>query len=324
MIQQMNRFKCAAGVFAALLLIALPGVAAQSYPGAGLVVKVNPERNELVVSMQGIPGFMDAMVMPLPVRQVRELRGLRPGMMVDFSLIVTEKTSYAENVRVRPFESTENDPQAACRLAIIDKVLAKNSSSKTVLDLGQHVPDFSLTDQNGRPVALSQFLGKVVAMTFVYTRCPLPNFCFRLSNNFGQMQKRFGRQMGHDLILLTITLEPTTDQPEALAKYASIWKANGASWRFLTGPPAAIKELTARFGVVSSIDEGTITHSLHTVVIDRQGNLAANLEGNEFTGRQLGDLVEVQLNRAPGRSEDVRAGLSAHSQVPQAAQGIQR
>jgi protein SCO1/2 len=324
MTQKMRKLQCAMGILTLLLLIALPALGAQTYPDAGLVLKVDPEHSEIVVSMQEIPGFMDAMVMPLPVRQGRELRDIRPGMMVDFSLVVTEKTSYAENVHVRPFESLENDPQAACRIAIIDKALAKNSSARTILDLGQHVPDFFVTDQNGQPVALSQFSGKVVAMTFVYTRCPLPNFCFRLSNNFGQIQKRFGKQMGHDLILLTITLDPTTDQPEALAKYASIWKANGAFWRFLTGPPDAIKDITARFGVVSSIDEGAITHSLHTVVIDRQGNLAANLEGNEFTGRQLGDLVEAELNRAPAHSEGERAGLSAHSLTAQTSNGIQR
>jgi protein SCO1 len=324
MIQTTNRAKCAAGIFAMLLLIALPGVAAQTYRGAGLVLKVNPEHNELVVSMQEIPDFMDAMVMPLPVRQARELRGIRPGMMVDFSLVVTDKTSFAENVHIRPFESTENDQQAACRLAIIDKALAKDPSAKTTLDLGQHVRDFSLTDQDGQPVSLSQFSGKVVAMTFVYTRCPLPNFCFRLSNNFGQIQKRFSKQMGHDLVLLTITLDPTVDQPEALAKYASIWRANGASWHFLTGSPAYTRDITAMFGVLSSIDEGTITHSLHTVVIDRQGNLAANLEGNEFTGRQLGDLVEAELNRVPSHSESERAGLSAPTEVSQPSNRTQR
>ena len=138
-------------------------------------------------------------------------------------------------------------------------------------------------------------------MTFVYSRCPLPNFCFRLSNNFGQLQKRFGERMGHDLILLTVTLDPIHDQPDALAKYGSIWNANATSWHLVTGPPAAIQKVTGMFGVIYSPDEGTMTHSLHTVLIDCQGNLAANLEGNEFTSKQLGDLVETVLNRAPAR-----------------------
>jgi protein SCO1 len=324
MTQIIRRLEFTAYILASVFFITLPAVGAQTYPGAGLVLNVNPEHNEIVVSMQEIPGFMDAMVMPLPVRNARNLRGIRRGMMVDFSLVVTETSSYAENVRVHHFESLENDPQAACRLAIIDKALAGTTPSSPALALGQHVPDFSLTDQNGRPVSLSQFSGKVVAMTFVYTRCPLPNFCFRLSNNFGQIQQRFSRQMGRDLILLTITLDPTTDQAEALAKYASIWKADGASWHFLTGPPETIKEITGRFGVVSAIDEGTITHSLHTVIIDRRGNLATNLEGNEFTGKQLGDLVEAEMDRTLGQPGTERAGLSARNQPSQAPNGIER
>jgi len=323
MARNLRLLQSGAGIVAALLLFALPGAGAQTYPGAGLVLKVSPERNEFTVSMQEIPGFMDAMVMPLPVRAPRDLEGLRPGMMVDFTLVVTAKSSYAENIRVRSFVSFENDPQGACRLAVMEQALAKDHSSASTLAIGQHVPDFSLTDQNNQPVVLSQFSGKVVAMTFVYTRCPLPNFCFRLSNNFGQMQKRFSKRMGQDLILLTVTLDPTNDQPNALANYAGIWKANGASWRFLTGPAPDIKKVSGLFSVVSNLDEGTITHSLHTVIIDRRGDLVANLEGNEFTAKQLGDLVEAVLNRAPGTSGTERADLSARDLSP-SPNGIQK
>jgi Cu/Ag efflux protein CusF len=99
-----------AGIIAALLLAALPGAAAQTYPASGLVVKVSPERNEFVVSMQEIPGYMDAMVMALPVHQSRDLQGLHPGIMVDFKLVVSQKDSYAEDIRVRAFVCAENDP----------------------------------------------------------------------------------------------------------------------------------------------------------------------------------------------------------------------
>ncbi len=287
-------------MIAALLLVASPGRGSQTYAGVGLILNVSPERNEIVVSMKEIPGYMDAMVMPLPVRQSRDLQGLRPGMMVNFTLVVTGKSAYAENLRVRHFVSLQNDPQEACRLDIIEKAMANNSSSPATLAAGQHVPDFSLTDQNRQPVALSQFSGKVVVMAFVYTRCPLPNFCFRLSNNFGQLQKRFGKQMGHELFLLSVTLDPEHDQADDLAKYATIWNANAASWHFLTGPAPTLERVTGMFGVVYSPDMGMVTHSLHTVIIDRDGDLFANLEGNEFTARQLGDLVQAVLNRAPG------------------------
>jgi protein SCO1/2 len=282
-----NRFmKCkaqllarVAGATVSLLLLASPGAATQSYAGSGLVLKVVPERSEIVMSMQEISGFMEAMVMPLQVRQRRDLDGLRPGMMVDFALIVTKDSSFAENLRVHSFSSVEPDPQGARQLATVEKELS-NTSSEPELAPGQHVPDFSLTDQNRQQVTLSQFQGKIVAMTFVYTGCSLPNFCFRLSNNFSQLEKRFRKQMGSDLILLTVTLDPTNDQPDVLAKYAGIWRAeDGASWHFLTGPPPSIKRVTGLFGVVYKPGEGAIIHSLHTVIIDRQGNLVTNLEG---------------------------------------------
>ncbi len=302
---------CGAGAVVALQFLVAPSVGAQTYAGEGLVLQVSPERNELIVSMKEIPGYMDAMVMPLPVRQARELQGLRAGMMIDFTLVVNGKSSYAENLCVRKFVSVENDPQAAARLAIVQQ--AMNPTAEPPLAIGQHVPDFTLTDQNGRPTDLWQFAGRIIAMTFVYTRCPFPNFCFRLSNNFGQLQKRFNKRLGTDLILLTVTLDPTVDQPDALAKYAAIWSANAAYWRFLTGSAAAINKVTSLFGVVYIPDEGMVTHPLHTVIIDRQGSLAANLEGNEFTATQLGDLVEDMMNRTPAPPPAKPIPLAGHN-----------
>ena len=291
------------GLTAALLLGAIPSRGAHTYAGTGLVLKVNAVRKKLVVSMQEIPGYMEAMVMPLEVRQARELQGLRPGVMVEFTLVVSQKSSYAENIRVRPFESLENDPLNAGRLTLLEQTLAKSSTSEAMVEIGQRVPDFTLIDQNRRRVALAEFAGKVVVVDFVYTRCPLPNFCFRLSSNFAQIQKRFAHQMGHDLILLTVTLDAVHDHPEELTQYASIWKANPEAWHFLTGSGPEVKKVTGMFGVGYWPDEGTMIHSLHTAVINRQGELVANLEGNTFTAKQLGDLVETVLNRGRDSSE---------------------
>jgi protein SCO1 len=285
-----------------LVVAALSASPAWQYAAGGLVLKVNREYKVLVVSVRQIPGYMDAMVMPLPVRNASQLQRLRPGMMIDFTLVVDHDSPYVENIRVRRFESLEKDPREACRLAILERFLAKPTASDGVLMTGQHVPDFALSDQNGRRVALSQFAGKVVAVDFVYTRCPLPNFCFRLSTNFWNIQRRFANQLGRNLILLTVTLDPLNDQQEALTKYASIWKADPASWHFLTRPSAEVKRVTSMFGVDYWQDEGMMTHSLHTVIIDRRGNLVANIEGNEFTAKQLGDFVETVLNEIPNSS----------------------
>ena len=163
--------------------------------------------------------------------------------------------------------------------------------------IGQAVPDFSLIDQQRQQVTLAALSGKVVAVNFVYTRCALPQFCLRMSNNFAALQKRFARELGRELVLLTITFDPERDTPEALASYASRWQADLSGWHFLTGSPADIRRVCGFFGQEAFADEGLMNHSLHTVVIGRTGTLVANIEGNQFTPEQLGDLVAATLRR---------------------------
>ncbi len=163
--------------------------------------------------------------------------------------------------------------------------------------MGQVVPDFALIDQAGQTAHLTQFRGKVVALTFAYSRCPNPNYCFRLSNNLAQLKARFHAAAGGDLILLTIVIDPAQDRGKALERYADTWKADPSTWHFLTGSVADVRRAAELFGMNFWSDEGFLTHSFHTAVIDREGKLAANLEGNQFTAEQLGDLVEVILKR---------------------------
>jgi len=274
------------------LLISFPALAQQRYPARGLVLGVDKQHRIVTVSCESIPGHMDAMIMPIEVRDAKELDGLTRGAMIEFSLVVEKENSYAEAVHIKSFESLEADPLSARRLRLLDGVMDPSLSPDHVLKVGQSAPDFSLFDQNRERVTLSQFAGKVVAITFVYTRCPFPNFCFRLTNNFARLQKRFAGEMGRELILLTITMDPVHDQPEALAKYGRTWNIDPKGWHLLTGPPADVQKFCNRFGVAFYPDEGQLIHSLHTLILDRQGKLVANLEGNEFTAEELGDLVE--------------------------------
>jgi protein SCO1/2 len=283
-------------VVAVFVFTAFPVWAAQKYDVRGLVLKVDSPRKTMLVSCESIPGYMEAMTMPFAVREPRMLEGLHPGTAVEFTLVVEEDSSYADNVRARAFESLELDPTQARRMKLLEKMVVPSSSLPSALSIGQPVPDFTLTDQNRQPVRLSQFAGKVVAVTFVYTRCPFPNYCYRLSNNFGQLQKRFKRQMGRDLVLLTIVIDPANDGPEALTNYARIWKADSEGWRFLTGTLPEIQQISRRFDMNFYPDEALLVHSFHTAVIDSQDRLAANLEGNDFSAQQLGDLVETLLS----------------------------
>jgi protein SCO1 len=287
--------------FAMLAALVFLGVgfcrADQQYPVTGIVLKVDASRKTFVVSCQSIPGYMDAMVMPFEVREARELQGLTPGTTVEFILAVAKDSNYAEHVQVRHYESVEQDPLTARRLKLLNQLSHPASDSGRALTIGQRVPNFALTDQNRRRVVFSQLAGIVVAVNFIYTSCALPNFCFRNSNNFGVLQKRFQGRMGRELVLLTLTFDPQRDHPEILARYAKTWKADPATWHFLTGSVSDIQHVSNLFGVDYFPDEGLMDHSLHTAIIDREGRLVANLEGNQFTAEQLGDLVQTVMNR---------------------------
>jgi protein SCO1 len=256
-----------------------------------MVLSLDRSSQSMIVSHTSIPGYMDAMAMPFRVPSAKALDGLHPGDTVVFTLVVDTRKSRADYIRVVKFDSSERDPVQADRLKLLSQLLESSAASR--LSPGDHVPGFTLTDQAGGSVTFSAFAGKVVALNFVYTRCPLPDYCFRLSNNFGQLQKRFGPDAG--LVLITVTFDPANDRPDVLARYAQIWKADPRFWHFLTGPAADIQRLCSLFGVGYWPDEGLYVHSLHTAVIGRDGKLVANLEGNRYTARQLGDLVESVL-----------------------------
>ena len=279
------------------LLLAAPRLFGETYSASGLVLQADRDHLALKVSCQTIPGYMEAMVMTFPVRNSKALDGLKPGVLIDFKLDVGKDAAYAEQIHVRAYENATQEPMAARQLEILDAATSSLPRKAPILQVGQSVPDFTLMDQKRDSVRFSALRGKVVAITFIYTRCPLPNFCFRASNNFGVLQRRFADRMGKDLVLLSVTFDPEHDQPETLADYARTWTKDGAGWHFLTGPPADLKDLCGEFGVSSWQDEGLLTHSLHTVIVDRQGRIAANLEGNEYTATQLGDLAEAVMTR---------------------------
>ncbi len=281
----------------AITLVATTAAAAERYAMKGMVLKLDPARKTVAISHEHVPGVMAAMIMTFTVRDWRPLAGVAPGTTLEFRLVVEPDGSYIDSIRLHRYRPLEQDPMTANRLAALLRATAPRARSAAQLAPGQLVPDFTLTDQADRRVTLAQFRGKVVALNFIYTRCALPQLCFRLSNHFGALQRRFTQRLGRDLVLLTITIDPERDVPEVLAEYGRQWNADAAVWRFLTGPLADIRRIGAQFGVDAFQDEGMTNHTTRTAVLDRQGRVVANIEGNEFTTTQLGDLVATALGR---------------------------
>jgi protein SCO1/2 len=272
-------------------------LALEEHPAKGLVLKVDLQNRSLLVSCDTIPGYMDAMEMPFAVKDSKTLAALKPGMTVRFTMAERENVFYAENIRAGTAANFEPEPVEAGELSALHRAMDPSAVAR-IVTVGQPVPDFALTDQAQAQIRLSQLEGKVVALTFGYSRCPNPNYCLRLSNNLSTVEKRFHDRARRNLVLLTIMIDPDHDRGATLAQYAGVFKADTGDWHFLTGPLPEIKQVAGMFGMNFWSDEGLLTHTLHTVVIDRQGRLASNIEGNQFTAKQLGDLVQTVMDRS--------------------------
>ena len=274
--------------------VTVTGQQSSQHDMTGMVLKIDAAKRSVVISHDAVRGLMPAMTMPFEVRDAKELNGLAPGAIVSFTLVLAKETSHIERVKVVRYQSVEQDPLTARRLQLLRTI---TGTAPKPLPVGEVVPDFTLTDQRRTRVSLSQLRGKVVAVNFIYTSCVLPQFCYRVANHFGVVRDRFRGRMGRDLVLLTITFDPARDTPEKLAEYASQWKADPAVWHFLTGAAPDVERVCNMFGVEFFADEGLMNHSVRTAVLDRTGKLVANIEGNQYTAAQLGDLVETALRR---------------------------
>jgi protein SCO1/2 len=256
---------------------------AQHHAGSGVVLRVDRPGALVTISHDAMPGFMDAMAMPFDLKGGARTAKLTPGDRVQFRLSVKKGRSWVDRLEV-------------VSAAPVDAGLQQTPVAPVLVSVGSPMPDFELTDQSGASLALSSLRGKVVAVTFIYSRCPLPDYCPRMIENFRAIRQRFAERMNRDLVLLTISFDPKYDTPEILTRYAASQRAGGPGWYFLTGDPAKIERVCNAFGIQYWPEEGLITHSLQTAVIERDGRLAATVEGKDFTPQQLGDLVGAVLD----------------------------
>jgi protein SCO1/2 len=264
------------------------GGCAQRYAGRGVVVRAEAHdaaaNARVTISHEAIPGYMDAMVMPFALRPSSLGEGLAPGDRVQFRLRVSRDRSWVDRLEV----ISAKRPDAG---------LTRSPSRSSLVAIGTPAPDISLTDHHGREVTLASLRGQAVAVTFIYTRCPLPDYCPRMLANFKEVRARFAGRLGKDLTLLVVTFDPQYDTVDTLNAYARTQGADVPGWRFLTGPLQEITRMCEAFGIEFWPDEGLLSHTLQTAVLDRDGKLAGTIEGTAYSGRQLGDLIASVIER---------------------------
>ena len=256
-----------------------------------------PASHSFTVSCDEIPGYvMAAMEMPLLVRDAQSLLATtqaRRHHPFPSGRAAQERPTQED---IHPIVNFEAEPAEAGALTALRSSV--NPDLKPV-SLGEPVPDFTLTDQAQQKVSLSSPRGKVIALTFGYSRCPNPNYCLRLSRNLAQVEQRFHAQAGRDLILVTIAIDQEFDPgPPRSPPTPASFQADPQSWHFLTGPLPQIRQVAAQFGFNFWNTEGLLTHTCtRSSSTARATPQHANIDGNAFTAKQLGDLVQSVLHQ---------------------------
>ena len=247
------------------------------YQLEGQVLAVDTTRQEITVKHGDIRGFMPGMTMPFKVLDGQSLQGRKPGELIRATLVVKNSTGALENI-----VSTGEAPLPPEAMGL---------GTGAPLAPGASVTDAVFVDQSGRERRLSEWRGKTLAVTFVYTRCPLPDFCPLMDRNFAAVQQALASDQRPGRIhLLSVSFDPAYDSPKVLAAHAKKAGARPDTWTWLTGEQNAIDAFAAQFGVSIIRDDRPlqeITHNLRTIVIDRTGRVVKIYNGNDWTTEEV-------------------------------------
>jgi len=259
---------------------------AREYQLQGQILAVRPDRHEVVIKHGDIKGFMPGMTMPFTVKDDALLAGRQPGDLVTATLVVGEVQAYLKTLTATGRASVQEPPPPP---------------PPDIRQPGEMVTDAQLVDQDGRPTRFSSFKGHRVAMTFIYTRCPLPDFCPLMDKHFAEMQKTIAATPAlADVRLVTVTLDPAFDTPKVLKAHARRQSADPARWTFLTGDPKEVNQFGTQLGIYveqNAADASNIIHNLRTAVIDADGRLVKMHNGNSWTTAEL--IADLTATPAP-------------------------
>jgi len=253
---------------------------ARTYQLTGQVLAVRPESREILVKHEDIPGFMPAMTMPYAVKDPSLLEGRAPGDLITATLTVESGLGLLSAIT-----KTGSAPLPADAATTIPA-----AAGVSVLKAGDPVPESTLVDQDGRPLSLKDFRGSAVAVTFIYTRCPLPQFCPLMDRRFADVQKLAAADasLAGKFKLLSVSFDPAFDRSEVLRAHAAKLGADPGVWRFATAQDAIVDRFAATFGVnVIREKDGTISHNLRTAIVDPSGTVTTLLDNNSWTADDL-------------------------------------
>jgi protein SCO1/2 len=259
-----------------------PAPAFKTYHLRGKVVSTNPATGEVTLNHEAIPGFMDAMTMPYKLKDTSILSELHPGDTITADVLVSQNAD-ADVLLDHIVVIAQGKPDY------------KPAVTYHVPSPGDAVPDFKLRNQDGRAIHLDQFRGRTVLLTFIYTRCPLPNFCPLVTHNFAVIDRQLAANpaLYASTHLLCVSFDPENDTPARLRAYGAQYIGSDARnafahWDFAVPTKPELLEMAKFFdlGITYGANDA-ITHTLSTTLIGPKGNVVQFYPGNEWTPEQV-------------------------------------
>ena len=276
------------------------GTNVQTFAAQGVVKELKADGRTVVIAHEAIAHYMDAMTMPFKVKAPGELAGLGTGDKIRFCLRVTDTESWIDGISKTgraPAEETEpaSTPAAAAQATKPRHPLL----------------DYPFTNELGQVVRLGDFRGQALAITFFFTRCPIPDYCPRLSKNFEEAAQKLSAMPGAptNWHFLSVSFDPDFDTPPVLKAYGERYQYDPKHWSFLTGPREKISELASQSDVKFEPQGGLINHNFRTLIIDAAGHLQMVFP----TGGNLSDDIVAEILKAaaatnrPARTDDSEA-----------------
>jgi protein SCO1/2 len=276
----------------------------QQYAIRGTVVKTDPQDGQVVLQHEAIPGLMEAMTMSYPLTDRSAISELHPGDRIMATMLA------------------DKSPEGPVNLRLSDVVVIAQAKPDYVPQVQYHVPapgdavpDFALLNQSDKRIDLKQYRGKVLLMTFIYTRCPLSDYCPRMSRNFAEIDQKLASEpaLYKDTHLLSVSFDPAYDTPKVLKSYGAAYtgrysKETFGHWEFAAPGEKELPKMEQWFAVgVTPGEKGTLQHSLATVVIGKDGKVLAFYPTNDWTVAEVLAKVE-QAAAAPGQGVGMKAG----------------
>lgn len=258
------------------------------YEVKGKVMSVDRAQNRVTISHEEIPGYMDAMTMPFNIKDITIISDISSGDSIQATLVVTDESSWLEDVVLT---------KPAAKVPDAEQPKAAGEANP-----GDTLPDFSLVNQDGKRIRLGQYKGKALLLTFIYTRCPLPEYCTLMSDNFAAVEKTLKSDppLYDRTHLLSISIDPDYDRPNVLRSYGGAYTGNYTTetfkhWEFATGTKEEVKAVAGFFGLTYYPEKDQIVHSLRTALIAPDGKVLKVYTGNEWKPEAVSQALRTAV-----------------------------